>query len=220
MEEERDAARRAEFMQALTTEHAMLQSGRSLSGTEIAFRATLYVTTVSSAVVALALVANVSGVGEAFLIFALAILPVIYFLGVVTYGRMLQNAVEFIMYGQAISRIRRFYAEIDPTRAEFFPETLHNELGLQALGLFNLRWQQYLAATTTVAIVNAVVGGAFVALVVAELVKLPAWAPTVVGGLVSAVLAATFLRHQRRTWSRVAAGVRRQPGESTNEPGR
>jgi len=68
------ARRRSEFLQALTTEHFALQGARSGTISESAARSSLYMTSLSSSVVALALVGQVSKLGEAFHIFALVIL--------------------------------------------------------------------------------------------------------------------------------------------------
>ena len=198
--------RRTEFIQALTTEHTALQSARSSTVSESAARSGLYLTTLSSAVVALALVGQVSKFGDAFLIFALAILPVVFFLGLITYGRLLQTGVEDVIYARAIGRIHRVYEGIDPNQAKYFRQTQIDQVGLEAVGLFKLRWQQFLASAAAVAVVNAVVGGAFTAIVAGALWKAPLAAISL--GAVACVLLATgVLRHQWRTWMRVARAL-------------
>ena len=198
--------RRAEFMQALTTEHTALQSARSATISESAARSGLYLTTLSSAVVALALVGQVSKFGAAFLTFALAILPVVFFLGLVTYGRLLQTGVEDVIYARAIGRIHRVYEGIDPDQAAYFGQTQIDQVGLRSVGLFNLRWQQFLASAAAIAVVNAVVGGAFIAIVVGATWKTPL-AAIGLGAVASLLLAIVVLRHQWRTWMRVAKAL-------------
>jgi hypothetical protein len=203
--------RRSEFMQALTTEHTALQSARSSTVSESAARSGLYLTTLSSAVVALALVGQVSKFGNAFLIFALAILPVVFLLGLITYGRLLQTGVEDVIYARAIGRIHRVYEGIDPNQAQYFKQTQIDQVGLAAVGLWKLRWQQFLASAAAIAIVNAVVGGAFIAIITGAVSKSPV-AAIAVGAAASLLLAALVLRHQWRTWMRVAKALPR--GES------
>ena len=198
--------RRSEFMQALTTEHTALQSARSSTVSESAARSGLYLTTLSSAVVALALVGQVSKFGNAFLIFALAILPVVFLLGLITYGRLLQTGVEDVIYARAIGRIHRVYVGIDPNQAQYFKQTQIDQVGLAAVGLWKLRWQQFLASAAAIAIVNAVVGGAFIA-IVAGAVSKSTVAAIAVGAGASLLLAALVLRHQWRTWMRVAKAL-------------
>ena len=206
--DDEDDRRRVEFMQALTTDHTALQSARSATISESSSRSAVYLTALSSAVVVLALVVQVSRLGSAFFVFAFAILPVVFFLGVVTFGRLLQTGVEDVIYARAISRIRQFYSEIDPSRADFFAETSVDQVGLTAMGLWKLRWQQFLAAAATIAVVNAVVGGAFVALTVRGLFRtIPTWSTTVIGAAITLLIAFAFLRYQWRAWTRVAAAL-------------
>jgi hypothetical protein len=205
--DDEQARRRGELMQALTTEHTALQSARSATISESASRSAVYLATVSSAMVVLALVVQISHAGQAFYVFALAILPVVFVLGLVTFGRLLQTGVEDVIYARAISRIRSFHSEIDPSRAEFFAEIGVDQVGLTAMGLFKLHWQQFLAAAAAIAIVTAVVGGAFVALAAEALFGLPAWATVGIGAAAAALVAAAFLRYQWRTWMHVAAAL-------------
>ena len=206
--DDEDDRRRVEFMQALTTDHTALQSARSATISESSSRSAVYLTALSSAVVVLALVVQVSRFGSAFFVFAFAILPVVFFLGVVTFGRLLQTGVEDVIYARAISRIRSFYSEIDPSRANFFAESSVDQVGLTAMGLWKLRWQQFLAAAATIAVVNAVVGGAFVALTVRGLFRTtPTWLTTVIGAAITLLIAFAFLRYQWRAWTRVAAAL-------------
>lgn len=195
-----ESGRQAAFLQALTTEHFALQSGRSATISESASRSSLYLTTVSSAVVALALAAQVKNLG---VLFALAILPVVFFLGLVTYGRLLQTGVEDTIYARAIGHIRRFYSQIDPTRAAYFREVHGDRAGLRAIGLFRRWWQPFLTAAAMVAMVNSVVGGAFVAILISRAVGPPAWVAIAAGAATALVIAAAFNRHQRQAWSRV-----------------
>jgi len=198
--DDQEARRRGEFMQALTTEHFALQGGRSATISESAGRSSLYMTTVSSAVVALALAGQVKNLGT---LFALAILPVVFFLGLVTYGRLLQSGVEDTIYARAIGRIRRLYGEINPSRADYFRDTYSDRAGLRAMGLFRRWWQQFLTAAAMVAMVNSVVAGAFLAIAVARWVTPPALVAVAIGGSAALLVGASFYRHQRRAWNRV-----------------
>ena len=217
--DEEQVRRRGEFMQALTTEHTALQSARSATISESASRSALYLTTLSSAVVVMALVVQVSRLGQAFFVFAFAILPVVFFLGVVTFGRLLQTGVEDVIYARAISRIRSLYSAIEPSRADYFAEIGVDQVGLTAMGLFKLRWQQFLAAAATIAVVNAVVGGAFAALAIRGLfAHAGVVLVTLLGAAVALLLAFAFLRYQWRAWMHVAAAL--PLGQSRTDPGR
>jgi hypothetical protein len=212
--DDQDSRRRSEFLQALTTEHFALQSGRSATISEAAGRSSLYLTSVSSAVVALALAAQVKNLGT---LFALAILPVVFFLGLVTYGRLLQTGVEDTIYARAIGHIRHFYSEIDPGRAAYFREVYGDRAGLRAMGLFRRWWQPFLSAAAMVAMVNSVVGGAFVAILISRLMAPSAWVAIAAGAATAFGSAAAFNRHQRRAWNRVDVAI---PDEILEQPGR
>src|SRR5260370_16947751 len=89
--EEEQGRRRGEFMLALTTEHSALQSARSATISESASRSALYLTTLSSAVVVMALAVQVSRLAQAFFVFAFPILPSIFSLALVPFGRFVQT---------------------------------------------------------------------------------------------------------------------------------
>jgi hypothetical protein len=75
-------------LQILTTEHWSLLSTRALSWNEAFSRATMFLSVLAGAVVALALVAQATAFGEGFLTFALLVLPVVLFVGVATFVRL------------------------------------------------------------------------------------------------------------------------------------
>jgi hypothetical protein len=202
-----ESAQNSAFMQALGAEFSMLMAARGATISESSSRASLYMTTLSGAVVALALVAQAARFGETFFVFALAIMPVVFFLGVVTYYRLLQTGVEDVVYARAISKIREFFGGIDPARRAFFHASSVDQVGLRNLGMWRLRWQQFLSAAAMVAIVNSAVGGVFFGLIVAYAASPPAVVSVAAGVLGALVLAIVFLTHQWRTWMRVARAL-------------
>ena len=202
-----EAAQNGAFMQALFAEFSMLQGARGATISESSSRSSLYMTTLSASVVALALVAQASRFGVSFFIFALAVMPVVFFLGVVSYYRLLETGVEDVIYARAVSKIRDFFSEIEPAQAAFFQASAVDQVGLRDLGLWRLRWQQFLSAAATVAIVNSVVGGVFLALTVAYFAAPPAILSIGAGAAGALLLATVFLLHQWRIIMRVAAAL-------------
>src|SRR5881628_1486079 len=75
-------------LQILSTEHWSLLASRSLAWNESFSRVGMFLSTLSGAIVALALVAQASAFGEGFTLFALVILPVVLFIGVATSIRL------------------------------------------------------------------------------------------------------------------------------------
>src|SRR3954466_2814556 len=67
-----------------TTEHFNLQTARAATVSEANGRATIYLAALSSGLIALAFIGQMSRLGPAFDAFALIVLPVLAFIGVVT----------------------------------------------------------------------------------------------------------------------------------------
>src|SRR5260370_27930363 len=102
----------------MTTEHYNLQSGRAMTIADSNGRASLFLGTVSTSLVALAFVGGISrsgaNLGQAFYVFALVLFPSLFFLGLVTFERVLQSGTEDIVYARGINRIRHLYQEYAP----------------------------------------------------------------------------------------------------------
>ena len=73
VEESRAGADRQSILQFMTTEHFTLQTARAAANAEISSRLQLYLGTLSSSIIALALTAQPSGLGFAFRAFALVL---------------------------------------------------------------------------------------------------------------------------------------------------
>jgi predicted small integral membrane protein len=116
------------LLQALTTEHFTLQTARSATIMETNGRSALFLSTVSSAVVALAFIGQVADDGQPFFLFALAVLPALFVLGLLTYLRLAQSASEDLLYSRAINRIRRYYLELDPAAPSWFLLSGHDDI--------------------------------------------------------------------------------------------
>src|SRR5215217_5189696 len=108
MDSRRDEGDRQALLTALTTEHFTLQGARSQTMSESSSRASLYILSVSSTLVALGFIGQISEVGDTFDTFALTVLPTLYVLGVFTFVRLVECAFEDFRYGVAINRIRSY----------------------------------------------------------------------------------------------------------------
>ena len=93
-------------LQILTTEHWSLLASRSMGYTEAMSRASIFVAALTGSVVALALVAQATDFGGEFVAFALVLLPVVFFLGVVTIARLSQINWEDGVWVQGLNRLR------------------------------------------------------------------------------------------------------------------
>src|ERR671915_833080 len=171
MEGRRDEADPAQLLTALTTEHFTLQGARSQTMSESSARASVYVFSVSSSLVALGFVAQISDVGETFDVFALAVMPTLYLLGSVTFVRMVECGAEDFRYGMAINRIRGYYKELAGDRANLFLLSGHDDgQGVFAnMSLIVENRTPLFAFSSAIAVIDGVVGGTAIAIALGAL---------------------------------------------------
>ena len=160
------------ILQFLTTEHFTLQTAKSAIVAESNGRAALYLSFVSSAVVALAFVGQVSKIGTTFLVFGLALFLPLFFLGIATFVRLYETATESMMHARRINRIRHYYIKVAPEMAPYFAHRTHDDMKdfLDELAIFQPArpsrlwgiWQQMLSIAGAIAVVNSVLAGVFV----------------------------------------------------------
>jgi hypothetical protein len=100
--------------QFLATEHWSLLATRSLSWSEAFSRTGMFLSTLSAATVALALVGPATSFGDEFAIFALVILSITLFLGVATFARLTQVNNEDLYWVAGMNRLRGAYARLVP----------------------------------------------------------------------------------------------------------
>jgi hypothetical protein len=196
------------LLTALTTEHFGLQGARSQTISESAARAGLYVSAVSSTLVALGFIGNLSDIGDTFNVFALVALPTLYVLGLFTFVRLVEITTEDLAYGRAINRIRNYYLELAGDRASLFMMSAHDDARgvLWNMGLPLARWQLYFTAAMMVAVVNSVVLGAAVAILVGAVTDAPLGVAVASGG-VAAIASVVFLHRHQRSGRRLAGAA-------------
>lgn len=161
-------------LQVLTTEHWSLLSTRAMSWNEAFSRATMFLSVLSGAVVALALVAQVTSFGEAFLTFALLILPVVLFIGVATFVRLVQINHEDVRWVIGMNLLRHAYLDSAPELRPFFVTGWHDdEAGIMTT--FAARpgpggfAHQFVTTPGILAVVNAMVAGTLAGIIAPRL---------------------------------------------------
>jgi hypothetical protein len=160
-------------LQILSAEHWSLLASRSLAWNEVFARAGMFLSAVSGAVVAIALVGQGSGFGPSFVLFALLILPVVLFLGVATFLRMSSSNWHDAQCVIGMNRIRAGYLDLAPELERYFVMSAHDDrtgvtvtMG-QAPGTNPL--VHLLAATpTVVSVVDSVLAAAIAGLLAIE----------------------------------------------------
>jgi len=189
-------------LQILTTEHWSLLSTRAMSWNEAFSRATMFLSVLSGAVVALALVAQITSFGETFLTFALLILPVVLFVGVATFVRLVQINHEDVRWVIGMNLLRHAYLDSAPELRPYFVTGWHDdEAGIMTT--FAARpgpggfAHQFVTTPGILAVVNGMVAGTLAGIVAPRIgLAMPAGIGMAIAvALVTVVLQA---RHQYR----------------------
>jgi hypothetical protein len=188
-----------------TTEHFTLQTARSTTVTEASSRALGFLAVLSSSLIALAFIGQMSELGTAFYVFALVLLPVLAFIGLVTFGRLAQITGEDIAYAQRIARLREFYVDVAP-RLEPYLTIVRGAAAAERLRGARPHpggWQLFLTLTGTVALVNSVIVGAAGAIMI-DAITDDSLAPSVAVGVPAGILALLLhIGYLRRSQSAV-----------------
>jgi len=158
----------AHVVSIMTTEHFALQGARSATISETNGRSSLFLSSVSSGLVALAFTGQASHMGTAFDVFGLALFPTLYFLGIFTYLRVLQSALEDLNYALGVNRIRHFYFEIAPQIKDYVILSAHDDQAgvMRNMAVRPSPWQLFLTTAGMVAVIASVLGGAFAGLAI------------------------------------------------------
>jgi hypothetical protein len=203
-----DPSRIGYRLQILSTEHWGLLATRSLTWNEIFTRASMFLSALSGALVALALVAQVSSFGDSFTIFALVILPVVFFLGLTTYVRLIQATREDRLWVTGMNRLRAGYLEIAPELAPYLITSPHDDFAgmLVTAGAPQAGWKSllfpFVTTPSVIWVIDGVLAGAILAIAIGELGALPpvAFGAGAAGALATVVAGLAFGRRVVLKW--------------------
>jgi hypothetical protein len=131
----------SEAIQILATEHWSILATRALTYQESLGRVNIFLTILSGAVIALALVAQADHFGAAFISIAIFMLAVVLVVGVFTVARLMSLNRDDFRWVLAMNRLRHAYLELHPelepsfTTSQFddLPGALHT-LGIETSG--------------------------------------------------------------------------------------
>ncbi len=156
----------SQLVSIITTEHYNLQTGRSMTISETTGRASLFLSTVSSTLVALAFVGQIAHLGVAFFVFSLVLFPSLLFLGLVTFERVLQSSIEDTIYARGINRLRHLYLEYAPQMEPYFILSRYDDSAgiMTNMGVRGSWWQTFLSMPGMIEVINSILTGAFVGL--------------------------------------------------------
>jgi hypothetical protein len=187
------------FMSALTTEHFVLQSALSGNTSEVGTRASLYLFSLSSSLVALGFASQSP---ELFGPFVAIVLPAVFILGLFTAVRLVDSNLEGILFLNGIARIRKYYRTLAPEAEEQFSAESGRWPENQAWP--SLQMGPFVGFITTtasmVAFINSIVAGVGVALLAGRLLqeKQTLMASLIGAGVALALMAAFFVYQKWR----------------------
>lgn len=182
------------LLTALTTEHFVLQTSSAATIAEGGSRSSIFLLSVSASLVALGFTTGDPGVFGAM---AAAILPTLFVLGWFTVVRLTDTSVENLDYLTKMQRIRRYYATLSPEAAAFFP-TSEEEAQAPLRGTRSRRLLVLFTMASMIGTVNAVLGGAGLALLLHLALGVPRIWAVVSGAVVTILLVMAAIEYQRR----------------------
>jgi hypothetical protein len=194
----------ASFMSALVTEHFALQSVASSTISESGNRAAIYLSALSSGLVAIGFASSSPRV---LAILAFSVFPTVFVLGYFTVVRLIDTSVQNIVSLRRIEKIRRYYASLTPTAPAYF------ELDAAVGGSRGVRYRGasiLFTLASMIILVNSVLGGATVALLCALSIVLPITTSAVIGVLAGVILLVLSLWYEYRRLNPLISGLATQ----------
>src|SRR5438045_7538482 len=113
--------------QLLATEHWSLLATRSTAQSEVLSRITTFLMLVSSSIVGLALIGQVTRFDGRFIAFALVVVGMLVVIGALTQMRVGNAAIEDLGHVIGMNRLRAGYVELDPAIERYFVTSGHDD---------------------------------------------------------------------------------------------
>ncbi|HEX7265360.1 MAG TPA: hypothetical protein VF383_14385 [Candidatus Dormibacteraeota bacterium] len=128
-------------LQILATEHWSLLATRALTYNELLSRVTIFLSILSGALIALALVAQADHFGSVFTSIAIPMLLVVLFAGLATISRLMALNADDYRWVIAMNRLRAAYLELYPDLEPHFTTSAYDDFrgALQTLGIEGIR---------------------------------------------------------------------------------
>ena len=193
-----ERARDSAFVNALTTEHFVLQSARGALIGEMVGRGTVYLSAVSSSLIAFGFSAQV---GTRIDLFVAAVLSALFILGELTFVALLRNSLKNLEFMRRMQRIRGYYRTLHPDAEQFFDASeADTELAaeLATVGMRRGLGSMLFTGASTIAAINSILAAVGLALLAGRVDGIQSGVVVAVGILAGLVLFVLHLVHQRR----------------------
>jgi hypothetical protein len=200
--------------QALAAEYGLLMAALGAAWSASLVRTSIFLAVLSAAGIALGFAAQ-GGVGTpAFTTLALVVLPLVLFLGIATFVRVVEVQREAMVYLTGLNRIRYFFQQGAPASKPYYVLPAHDDaIGLRrSIGTGMHRQPprssvlEYVSQTQgIVGVVTAVVAAAFAGLAASGAGETVAW---IVAALAFVVTLAALFRYWGRSLAEIRTVVR------------
>jgi hypothetical protein len=194
-------AREQAFVNAVATEHFATQAARAAIVGEMTGRAMIYMGAVSSALIAFGFLAPTANLAP----FVAGVLPALFLFGELTFAALLRNTVENVVLLRHMQDIRSFYRTLAPDDHNVFDSPHADPAFLAAVGTIGLRHppaQALFTGASTIASVNAMIGGVGAALILWD-IGAAITAAIAVGALVALGLFGLHVAYQQHCLGRL-----------------
>jgi hypothetical protein len=188
----------------LTTEHYVLGMQRAATISEVNGRASIFIGAVSAGLIALGFEGSGNRHSAGSTVFAVLVLTPLLFLGLVTFGRCLQIAIDDWEFNVRIMRMRAIYAQLIPEIADLLAEAAVDEAEVV---MFSSRWQalqKMLSVAGSMAVISSCVLGADIGVLVYGSMGSLA-AALLTGAAGGALLLFVTARYQWARWCKASA---------------
>lgn len=193
----------AALLSALVTEHFVLQSAAGATISESGSRASIYLAALSSGLVAVGFSSSSPDILAALVC---TIFPTVFILGCFTIVRLVDTSIASVVAQSRIERIRRYYINLDPAAAPFFPSDDNARAG--TLGVRYGAASVLFTTASMIAVVNSVLGGAGLAVILSISTDLPLLARVLLGAVAGLILLGVSLGYQVKRFAPIRAAGR------------
>lgn len=200
-----DKEREQALLTALNTEHFVLQTSRSATITESVGRATIFLSTLSAALIGLGFAAGRSSLITPYVG---AALPSLIVLGWLTFARLVETSIENYQDLVRLRGIRAYYHEHLAKGSEFFSDAVVADPGRAAWGVTGSsgpkrRREMFYTSAALIAAINSILLGLAAVLLLGPVAGLPGVAAIPLGVLLALAAFAGHLRYLGRAFDRV-----------------
>jgi hypothetical protein len=128
------------------------------------------------------------------------VLPTLSFVGLVTFGRVLQSGIEDYVYARRIAVPRGYYFDNAPELAPYLLSVAPSPR-LVGQGVWGGRWQGFRTVAGMVGVITAVLAGSSAALVAIVASDHSPAAALIAGAVVALAALSALMRHQGHAWT-------------------